>query len=93
MTVGYYECHITMLGDSENIKRLTESVEWHYSKIDGDPILGKGIKHYATINFKKENITLQNCIENMNEVKKYMIRSGISVIRTKIEEIVYDERL
>lgn len=47
-----YEAHITFTYDSQsilidNIKEL-EDADWKFSKIDGDPLLGEGLKCYLT---------------------------------------------
>jgi hypothetical protein len=87
-----YECHITMIGNPEIIEGMVKDTGWHFSKIDGDPLLGSGVKCYATTNIDKDHITLESCITLMNSVAIHLSKQGISVIRQKIEDIVYDTK-
>lgn len=89
----YYECHITMIGDPAKIETAVEAVGWTFSRIDGDPTLGAGVKCYATKHFNLREgpvgriawmvDTLANGLETTCEVE---------VLRTKVELVVYDNR-
>lgn len=85
-----YELHITMMGNPDNIKEKVEELGWHFSKIDGDPDLGQGIKCYAT----KPLINLDtiDVINYINSVGKRLEELGCNVIRKKIEDIIYDTK-
>lgn len=93
MAKSYYEAHITMLAEKPDhgpLQRLVERIGWKFSKIDGDPSLGDGVKCYATKHFKsslpKEEI--------LNELVEAARRVGIfaDVIREKIELVIHDTR-
>jgi hypothetical protein len=88
-----YECHITMLGDADQIEQVVNGTDWHFSKIDGDPVLGVGVKCYATKNYKKSEMSLDNCVSTMETVAESIKEQHIEVVRMKVEEIVYDRRL
>lgn len=92
MAKQYYECHITMLGDPKWLRWPVEAMKWKFSAIDGDPSLGNGIKCYATrhFNIKKspEEVKLLLTIAATELSKK-----GINVIRRKIENVIYDDRI
>lgn len=54
---------------------LIEQNGWRFSKIDGDPVLGKGVKCYATKHFSaKENV--DTVIRNMNYLA--VVNNGLS---------------
>lgn len=88
----YYECHITMIGKPTVIRKSLKESGWKFSKIDGDPDLGKGVKCYATrqfnIKFKVEFI-LDVLVETALELAK---NSGCRILRKKIEVVIYDNR-
>lgn len=94
MANSYYEAHITMLAERpehDYIKNKVEGLGWKFSKIDGDPSLGSGVKCYATKHFKsslpKEQVLneLINTARNLNGLYA-------DVIREKIELVIYDTR-
>jgi len=91
MTKQYYECHITMTGNKENIKPLVEAHKWKFSAIDGDPTLGDGIKCYATRHFNTRVGEL-SVLNRLHEVADILKNYGINVIRRKIEKVIYDDR-
>jgi len=47
-----YESHITFTPDAPEeealVKLLGKQLSWPFSKIDGDPHLGEGVKRYLT---------------------------------------------
>ena len=83
----YYEAHVTFNSTNE-IYYPT----WKFSRIDGDPILGKGIKMYLTKQFK-ETVTLQANQEEMSVVSQHVYFMGGQPLRTKIELVVYDTKI
>lgn len=88
---SYYECHVTMLGDPKSIRQSVESIGWKFSVIDGDPVLGDGVKCYATTFFnKKTNKNL--VIASVQETAKTLGRMGITVLRDKVEHVIYDSK-
>lgn len=95
MTKPYYECHITILGESKSDKVKVEksvlSIGWTFSAIDKDIVLGDGVKCYATRHF---NIRYdERNMEAMVMGAKYELEShGLKVIRCKIEKVLFDER-
>lgn len=90
-----YECHITIeLPDSVFITLLEKKIlenGWKFSKIDGDPIFGKGIKCYATQHFNSSK-NVNKVLEEMNNVAEHLDILGFNVIREKIELIIYDTK-
>lgn len=91
----YYECHITMAGDPEKIENAVKITDWKFSKIDGDPTLGKGIKCYATRHFNCTKNSIQDVIDRLNDVAiildDYSVdRQHYKVIRVKVELVLYD---
>lgn len=98
----YYEAHITLEEPTENtgfIELHAALIDWKYSKIDGDPVLGKKTFHYLTKHFPKntdnktvgleEREIIQNYIEKISADTK---EKGFNVIRHKLELVVYDVR-
>jgi len=85
-----FEAHITCLGHEEKVKEVGEATGWSFSKIDGDPILGQGVKCYLT-HHARDYITLH---ERMLAVKRELQDKDVNVpvLRTKIELIMHDER-
>jgi hypothetical protein len=87
----YYECHVTMLGDPVAIRPYVEGLKWKFSAIDGDPVLGEGVKCYATRLFKKslgESKVTDELLHTANE----LFKQGCKVLRRKVEFVIYDDR-
>lgn len=83
----YYEVHITFLGGGEprNIPG------WTFSQIDGDPVLGDGVKKYLTRQYpRRQNI--DDIVTVMELCAAMMEEEGYTVLRTKVELVVYDNR-
>ncbi len=88
-----YECHITLDSNPEELERWITAFSWNFSKIDGDPTLGRGVKTYATKHYNSEIHRLEKVIEFMNNIaKKFDGFGGAKVIRQKVELIVYDTK-
>lgn len=88
----YYECHITMLGDPEVLKPLVEKTGWKFSCINGDPVLGDGIKCYATM-FHNIRTEEQIVLTYLGMTAACLRERGVNVIRRKIERVVYDDKI
>ena len=87
----YYECHITMIGNPATIKPLVEQTKWKFSVIDGDPVLGQGVKCYATrlFNFRNAEVIVLNELIN---VAQSLSDQRVNVVRRKIECVIYDDK-
>lgn len=83
-----YECHLTYEEASpytkESLKRYANECGWKFSAIDGDPVLGKGVKLYLTCHDK----SVRSLFRKMREATT----TGRlpRPIREKIERIVHD---
>ena len=86
----YYECHITMEADDadrEVIKNRVEALKWKFSAIDGDIVLGGGVKFYATRHYN-ERMTASTVLELIHSVADQL--PGVQ--RRKVEMVIYDDR-
>ncbi len=91
-TKSYYECHVTMLGDPEKIKPIVESLtNWKFSAINGDPVLGDGVKCYATY-FYKARFDQASVVSALHSIAQILNEAGCNVIRRKVELVMYDDR-
>lgn len=90
MSKTYYECHITINGDPARIKSAVENFKWKFSKIDGDPVMGAGVKCYATRHF--------NAKLSQREVVDILLKAAAhfgysyEVTRRKVELVIFDDR-
>lgn len=93
----YYECHITLNeSDPEQIQDLENAlnrVEWRFSKIDGDPVLGKGIKCYGTRHYNYNLNKPDAIIQTVENCGMWLKSIGYNVVRTKVEIVIYDNKL
>ena len=88
----YYEAHITLLSNNPAyVEVKVKSQNWKFSKIDGDPVLGDGIKCYATKHFPSRN-TPEVMIAELHRVATILNGPNSEVIRRKIELVIYDDR-
>lgn len=90
-TKRYFECHVTMIGDPGLIRPIVEEVKWTFSAIDGDVDLGAGVKCYATRQFN-ERSGLPQAIGAVSQISEALQKCGVTVLREKVELIVYDRR-
>lgn len=93
MTQPYFEVHITMDGDPTALRPLVEGLGWTFSAIDGDPILGSGVKCYATHHFN-QRVTIAEIRTRLDETAERLGRAGahVKIIRRKIEHVILDIR-
>ena len=89
-TKPYYECHVTFMADKD-FKEQVEALGWRYSRIDGDPMLGAGVKTYATKHFNAK-LHLDVVVEAVNTAATMLAMKGARVQRVKVEVVVYDIR-
>lgn len=88
----YYECHITMMGDPEVVKAAVERHGWKYSRIDGDPVMGPGVKQYATRHYNERmghDTVLTVLLETASRIGSV---PGIEITRRKTELVLFDDR-
>lgn len=90
MQRNYYECHVTFSLPTANHGRPPID-GWRFSAIDGDPVLGAGVKCYLTRQFKASR-SLENVIADLESVAIELRRNDITVLRTKVELVVYDSK-
>jgi hypothetical protein len=97
---GYYEIHITMQASIEgnpldkrasrdHIKQQVEALKWKFSAIDGDPLLGDGVKVYATMH-RKLTASYNKILVDLENTADALTAGGCEVIRKKIEIVKYD---
>lgn len=94
MAGKYYEAHITITGFRDEIKTVVENYGngWKFSAIDGDIVLGEGVKCYATKHYKKDiynDVMIAKLQEEVKQYKKLLGGAGV-VVRSKVELIIYD---
>lgn len=88
----YYECHITLLGNKKIIEENVKVTKWRFSSIDGDPVLGDGVKCYATM-FFKSSLTEKFVLNKLHKTADFLQHIiGLNVIRRKIEKVIYDDK-
>jgi hypothetical protein len=84
----YYECHITFDGPDPG----PLPPPWKFSRVDGDPVLGHGVKSYLT---RQARVLTrkQELIDEMMVLSGMLKEIGCRVLRRKIELVTYDERV
>lgn len=83
-----YEAHITFNDPAAKVEPHVIEKDWSFSKIDGDIELGEGYHCYATKHFDNEAKAISDTIGMAHLFKD----SGLTVIRYKVEYILYDVR-
>lgn len=87
----YYELHITMVGDKDLIQKAVEEIGWKFSCIDGDPVLGDGVKCYATKLLAGKH-TLDYVETDLKGAYTWLLLQGFNAIRYKIELVLIDSK-
>lgn len=84
-----FESHITCFrSNSDKVKEIGESAGWSFSAIDGDPVMGKQAYCYLT----SYDTDGQNLHDSMKVVAASLEAVGITPLRLKIEEIIFDTK-
>lgn len=83
-----FECHVTFpAADAEGVEAL-DLPGWSFSKIDGDPEMGKGVLCYLTAHYHTQDIALlaMGIVCGRAEI------AGLHPMRAKVEHVIYDRR-
>lgn len=84
-----FECHITVsVKDARAAEEVAKIRHWKTSEIARDPVLGKDTYFYLT----KHSDEMPTILGGMYECSAALERSGVKVIREKIEAILLDVR-
>lgn len=83
-----YECHLTFdPSHADFIKKFGIDIGWKTSQIYGDPLLGDKVYFYLTCHEEGHDGIRSKMWSTIYRCKD----AGIPVIRTKIEQIIFDE--
>lgn len=93
MSKIYYECHVTFMADPKDHSTSMgpTGMGWKFSQIDGDPVLGEGVKSYFTRQFRN-SLHLDSIKAEVDQVAEVLIAEGYEVLRRKVELVVYDSK-
>ncbi len=84
-----FEAHITMPREQRDlVERQASIMGWSFSIIDGDPIMGQKPYCYLTA----YHTDGQKLLAVMNEVSGVLSKGGVTILREKLEEILYDTK-
>lgn len=86
------ECHITLDKPEQfrNAELLGRSMGFHFSKIDGDEVMGPGVKGYLT---RSSDAEFKDQFEDkLTDMCTVLEANDVRWSRRKIEHIVLDER-
>lgn len=87
----YYEAHVTLIGRPAAVEPLVRAARWKFSHIEGDEVFGAGLKCYATRQFKS-SIPREHILNELQGVADRLVEQGCTVVRRKIELVLYDDR-
>jgi len=87
----YYELHVTFVGPGGPALVSDPPTGWTYSRIDGDPDLGPGVKRYLTTH-RPELLPERQLELDLALATKWLQEHGFTVLRRKVELVVRDDR-
>ena len=88
----YYECHITIALHPVSAKSLIAALNgWHFSCIEGDPVLKDHSYEYAT-RHASSNTPFEDVVAHMNRTADILRDQGFPVVRQKVELVMYDTK-
>lgn len=91
----YYECHVTLKappgGDRRRLREHVEHLGWKFSAIDGDPVMGPGVKCYATMLYNAR-LGDEEVLRRLHRTAAVLSRGGWEVTRRKVELVIHDDR-
>ncbi|CAN7603481.1 hypothetical protein [Bosea sp. LjRoot237] len=94
---SYYECHVTMeapAADNDNrqrVKAAVDAIGWKFSAIEGDIVLGDGVKLYATRHFNTR-LGDDRVVSLLHDAADTLAAQSINVVRRKVERVLFDDR-
>lgn len=90
----YFELHLTIEEPSDRkqfVETTVEALGWKFSAIDNDIILGDGVKMYATTHMHRD-WSPADAVRHLEHGSAELAKSGVNVIRKKLEQVIYDAR-
>ena len=85
----YFEIHVTMPAESkERTTEILGQVGFKFSALKGDPIMGDDLLFYGTAHTRTED----QAHLKLAQATKALEDSGITVLRRKIEHVIFDSR-
>lgn len=88
-----YESHITYIPKNvqaeDRIAAIAEEKGWKLSRIDGDPVLGGGVKCYLTKHSEDFEL-LRIEMRSMSVEVQFLGHRDVQVLREKIEHVIID---
>lgn len=93
---SYYELHITMEEPAERREFLRAAVQsatgWKFSAIDGDIVMGDGVKFYATTHLNAR-LPERTVLLSLHQAADRLANAfSINVTRRKVERVLFDDR-
>jgi hypothetical protein len=93
-TKTYYECHITIEAREPlrgYVRSCVEALGWKFSAIDGDIVMGDGVKMYATRHYNARH-SEEAIVAVLMSVADQLQAKGLGITRRKVERVIFDDR-
>jgi hypothetical protein len=90
----YYECHITIEAREPlrgYVRSCVEALGWKFSAIDGDIVMGDGVKMYATRHYNARIPEDEMVLMLMSAADQLRVK-GLNITRRKVERVIFDDR-